>query len=387
MTRAPSERAVLAREYDLLVVGGGLIGCAVAWGAAREGARVAVIDGEDGAYRASVGNFGLLWTQGKGIGAPAYAQWTRQAVRLWAQFAAELTEASGLDIGFEQRGGLAFVLSEAEAEKRMAQLAPPGSPRDDFAVEFIAAEELRKTMPALGPEVYGATFCRMDGAVNPLPLLQGLRIALERSGVTMLSGRTVEQIEPGQGGFSVHLGLDGNVRGERLLLAAGLGSRELGRGVGLDLAVFPQRGQLMVTARAAPFLHMPTSAIRQMPEGTVLLGSTQENVGFDKSIGVPQLGQIAQRVVRIFPRIAELNLVRSWSCLRVMTPDGLPIYQQSERYPGAFAATAHSGVTLAGIHALTLAPALLAGRLPPDVEAFAAGRFADWQAHAGGSEH
>jgi glycine/D-amino acid oxidase-like deaminating enzyme len=227
----------------------------------------------------------------------------------------------------------------------------------------------------------------MDGAVNPLQLLQGLRIALQRSGVTLLSGRTVERIQPAEGGFSVDLGGGQVVGGERLLLAAGLGSRELGRSIGLDLAVFPQRGQLMITARTEPFLPMPATAIRQMPEGTVLLGSTQENVGFDKSIGVEQLGQIARRVVNIFPQIAELNLVRSWSCLRVMTPDGLPIYQQSALYPGAFAATAHSGVTLAGIHALTLAPAILAGQLPPDVDAFAAGRFADWQAHAGGSEH
>src|SRR5690606_15903376 len=130
-------RARLARDYDLLVIGGGLIGCAVAWGAAITGARVAVIDGEDDAYRASVGNFGLLWTQGKGINAPAYAQWTRKAVRLWEEFAVSLNAASGVDIGFEQQGGLHFLLSEAEAEKRMAQLAPPGAPKDDFAVEFI----------------------------------------------------------------------------------------------------------------------------------------------------------------------------------------------------------------------------------------------------------
>ncbi|MHA6691411.1 NAD(P)/FAD-dependent oxidoreductase [Devosia sp. A449] len=376
----------MATDYDLLIIGGGLIGCAAAWGAARAGARVAIVDGEDGAYRASVGNFGLLWTQGKGVDAPAYANWTRKAVKLWPEFAEALGAVSGVDIGFEQKGGLHFLLSEAEAEKRMAQLAPPGSPKDDFAVEFIAASTLRETMPELGPDVYGATFCKQDGAVNPLLLLQALRIALHKSGVTMLSGKSVDQIRPDGSGFAVSVG-DRQLRAGRLLLAAGLGSRELGRDIGLDLAVFPQRGQLMITARTTPFLHMPTTAIRQMAEGTVLLGSTQENVGFDKSIGVGQLGQIAERVVRIFPRIADLDLVRSWSCLRVMTPDGLPIYQQSERYPGAFAATAHSGVTLAGIHALMLAPAILSGQLPQDVEAFAADRFGDWQSHTGGSSH
>ncbi|ODT66481.1 MAG: hypothetical protein ABS75_27295 [Pelagibacterium sp. SCN 63-23] len=376
----------MTNSYDLLVIGGGLIGAATAWGAARAGAKVVVVDGEDNAYRASLGNFGLLWTQGKGINAPAYAEWTRAAIRLWPDFAAALTEASGLDIGFEQRGGLHFLLSEAEAEKRMAQLAPSGSPRDDFAVEFISATTLRATMPDLGPEVFGATFCRRDGAVNPLLLLQALRIALERSGARLLSGRSVEGIRPLGGGFAISLA-DQEIRAGRLLLAAGLGSRELGRSVGLDLAVFPQRGQLMITARTTPLLDLPASAVRQNREGTIMLGSTQENVGFDKSIGVPQLAAIAGRAVRIFPRIAELDLVRSWSCLRVMTPDGYPIYQQSGQYPGAFAATAHSGVTLAGIHALSLAPALLAGRLPAGVESFAADRFGEWDGHTGGSEH
>lgn len=376
----------MATSCDLLVIGGGLIGTAMAWGAARAGAKVIVIDGEDDAYRASVGNFGLLWTQGKGINSPAYAAWTRAAVNQWPEFAQALADISGVDIGFQQNGGLHFMLSEAEAEKRMAQLAPPGAAKDDFAIEFIAASELRRSMPDLGPEVYGATFCRRDGAVNPLTLLQALRVALARSGVSILAGTSVKQIQPSGGSFTVVAG-DHEIRADKLLLAAGLGSRELGQQVGLDLAVFPQRGQLMITARTTRLLDLPASSVRQMPEGTILLGSTQENVGFDKSIGVPQLANIAQRAVRIFPRIADLDLVRSWACLRVMTPDGFPIYQQSEQYPGAFAATAHSGVTLAGIHALTVAPALLSGTLPPALGAFAAGRFGDWQGHAGGSEH
>ncbi|KKB84420.1 hypothetical protein VW29_10735 [Devosia limi DSM 17137] len=376
----------MATSCDLLVIGGGLIGTAMAWGAARTGAKVTVIDGEDDAYRASVGNFGLLWTQGKGINSPAYAAWTRAAVNQWPEFAQALADISGVDIGFQQNGGLHFMLSEAEAEKRMAQLAPLAAAKDDFAIEFIAAAELRRSMPDLGPEVYGATFCRRDGAVNPLTLLQALRVALARSGVSILAGTSVKQIQLSGGSFTVVAG-DHKILADKLLLAAGLGSRELGHQVGLDLAVFPQRGQLMITARTTRLLDLPASSVRQMPEGTILLGSTQENVGFNKSIGVPQLANIAQRAVRIFPRIADLDLVRSWACLRVMTPDGFPIYQQSEQYPGAFAATAHSGVTLAGIHALTVAPALLSGTLPPALDAFAAGRFGDWQGHAGGSEH
>ncbi|MCC6306020.1 MAG: FAD-dependent oxidoreductase [Rhodobacteraceae bacterium] len=372
--------------FDLVVIGGGIIGCAAAWGAASAGGRVAVVDGGDADDRASNGNFGLLWTQGKGVDAPPYAAWTRRSAHLWPEFAAALAEASGIDFGFEQKGGLHFVLSADEAARRMAALAPPGSARDDFAVEFLPAADLGRDIPGLGPEVFGATFCPRDGAVNPLRLLQALRGALARANVAVFQGRRADGIRATGGGFAVSVG-ERQLSGARLLLAAGLANRELGRGLGLELALFPQRGQLLVTERTPPFLPWPGTAVRQMPEGTVLLGSTQENVGFDKSVGVAGLAGIAQRALRLFPHLGGLALVRSWACLRVMTPDGLPIYEESPRFPGAFAAAAHSGITLAAVHARVLAPAILAGGLPADVASFAAGRFADWQPHDGGPEH
>ena len=87
------------------------------------------------------------------------------------------------------------------------------------------------------------------------------------------------------------------------------------------------------------------------------------------------LKKIADRNTRIFPALKEASIIRMWAALRVMSPDGFPIYEQSERFPGAFAATCHSGVTLAGAHALALAPAILDGVLPEALSAFSSGRF------------
>jgi glycine/D-amino acid oxidase-like deaminating enzyme len=86
---------------------------------------------------------------------------------------------------------------------------------------------------------------------------------------------------------------------------------------------------------------------------------------------------MARRAVLTFPWIAELNIVRAWSALRVMAPDGLPIYDESDRFPGAFTANCHSGVTLAGAHADILAPMIAAGGLPPELAPFSARRFHD----------
>ncbi len=82
--------------YDLAVIGGGLVGGAIAWGAARLGASVALIDEGDVAFRAARGNFGLVWVQSKGAGMPPYAHWSRRSAALWPELAAALHEATGI---------------------------------------------------------------------------------------------------------------------------------------------------------------------------------------------------------------------------------------------------------------------------------------------------
>ena len=106
-----------------------------------------------------------------------------------------------------------------------------------------------------------------------------------------------------------------------------------------------------------------------------MLGSSEEDVGFDTSQKPEVMQKIAQRAVRSFPWIAELQVVRAWAALRVMPPDGHPIYDESERFPGAFTANCHSGVTLAGAHARAFAPMVAAGVLDPMMAPFSAQRF------------
>jgi hydrogen cyanide synthase HcnC len=145
--------------------------------------------------------------------------------------------------------------------------------------------------------------------------------------------------------------------------------------VGLHMPVLPLQGQIIVTERVRKLIDYPTHLLRQTDEGTVMLGDSQEDAGFDTTTKVTVLKKIADRNIRTFPALKDASIIRMWAALRVMSPDGFPIYEQSERFPGAFAATCHSGVTLAGAHALALAPAILDGTLPDSLSAFASTRF------------
>jgi len=363
-------------EFDVAVVGGGLVGMPVAWSLAKAGQRVVVLDEGDVAYRPSRGNFALVWVQGKGCGMPRYASWSMASAARWPELAAALREETGLDICYQRPGGLMIALSERELWALDGQLRrlmhQPGM--EPYAYDVIDRPALERMLPKIGPDVVGATYTSLDGHVNSLRLFRALHLAARRSGVIYRPSRRVEGIAAREGGFRLRLA-DAEIAAGRVVLAAGHANAALAPMVGLRAPVRPQRGQIIVTERVEPFLPFPLSQLRQTDEGTVMIGDSLEETGFDANVGTGVLAVMARRAVRTFPMLAELNVVRSWAALRVMTPDGFPIYEQSAAMPGAFLMTCHSGVTLAAAHAFTLPPAILAGSLPDDMSVFSAERF------------
>src|SRR6266851_4913333 len=161
----------LTSTSDVIVIGGGLVGSAVAYGMARDGAQVLLVDEGDDAFGASVGNFGLVWVQGKGLGQPSYAQWTRGSASLWPLFADALRDETGV-----------------------------------------------------------------DAHVNPLKLLLALRKALSNRGGRLVNSERVERIDAQRNGFIVH-GQRQHWTAARVVLAAGLGNRNLAPAVGLQAPV------------------------------------------------------------------------------------------------------------------------------------------------------
>jgi len=364
------------RGHDIAVLGGGLVGSAIAWGLTRLGARVALLDEGDVAFRASRGNFGLVWVQSKGQGMAAYAGWTKRSSDSWAELQDHLRAETGIDAGFARPGGFSLCLSEAELDARIAWMRRLHNQPDmvPYPYEVLDRPALARMLPAIGPEVAGGIFCPIDGHANPLRLLRALHGALKARGADYLPEHAVEGIVRTVAGFEIDT-TKGKLGAQQVVLTAGLGNARLAPMVGLTAPVRPQRGQIVVTERAARFLDHPMVTIRQTDEGSVMIGDSQEEAGFDTQVGAPILATMAERAVRMFPRLGQLGVVRTWAALRVMTPDGFPIYQQSISHPGAFLATCHSGVTLAAAHALHLAPHILGGHLPTSFAPFGPARF------------
>lgn len=363
------------QEIDTLVIGGGVVGMSIAYGLARAGERVRLLDEGDDAFRAARGNFGLVWVHGKGVGNPDYARWTMAAAYRWPKLAADLEELTGVDVELSQPGGLTMFLSERELEKRAADLMSIRQALGEhYPFEVLNHEEVRAISPLIGPDVVGALYGPLDGHVSPLRLLRGLFIGFKSRGGELVSAGQVKRIEHRFGEFTVHSEGATHVAA-RIVLAAGLGNRDLAPMVGLRAPISPSRGQILVTERMQPFLHHPTMHVRQTGEGVVQIGDSKEDVGFDDGTTVDQIATIAQRASRLFPVLSNANVVRAWGALRVMTSDGLPIYQASTSHPGAFLVTCHSGVTLAPMHAESLVSWMRGGIEPSDIQTFKAERF------------
>ena len=360
---------------DTLIVGGGLVGSAIACGVASSGAKVMVLDGGDLDFRASRGNFGLVWVQGKGAEFPEYARLSGIAARQWPDFAAELLAATGVDVGLQQTGGYDFCLNPEEWWAREHEMRQVALHTDDaFEYQMLGNEALRERIPQVSDEVLGASYSPQDGHVNPLYLLRALHQRMHDLGVDYQAHQTVQSSRRDNHRFVIKTSTH-RFNCERVVFCAGLSNQRLCRDLGMHIPVRPLRGQLLITDRVPAFLPAATLQVRQTGEGTLQIGDSHEDVGLNESTTLEVITRLARRAVRIFPHLEQVRLNRAWAALRVMTPDGVPVYHQSAEHPGAYAISCHSGVTLAALHAREIADWICNGSGADLVAPFSAERF------------
>ncbi|PSJ56074.1 NAD(P)/FAD-dependent oxidoreductase [Pseudaminobacter soli (ex Li et al. 2025)] len=363
-------------ECEMAVVGGGLVGAALAWGLARSGIQTMVLDGEDLDLRASRANFALVWVQGKGLGAPHYALWSKASAERWPELAAALAGDTGIDVSLSQRGAFSFALSRCELDAWRIELETIAEQTRGAAApyEVLGADETRERVPGLGRDVVGSIYSPTDGHVNSLRLFRALHVGMKARGVNYRAHHGVKNIEPIKDGFRL-IGSWGEVHARRIVLAAGLDNERLAPMVGLSAPLKRSKGQILVTEKCAPFFDYASTTIRQADEGGVMIGDSEETHSSAIATNQDISAVLAHRAIRVFPALADVNVVRSWTGFRVKTMDGLPIYEQSATHPAAFIAVCHSGVTLAANHALVVAPQIAAGRLAAELSPFHSWRF------------
>lgn len=363
-------------EAEFAIIGGGIVGLSLAYGLLKRGKSVCIWDEGDSAFRASRGNFGLVWVQSKGLHKPAYAQWTRASARAYRSFADEIETVSGLPLNLQQDGGYIIHMSEdsLDADRKLYE-GLRNRLGGDYPFEVMGHNALKTEEPNIGPKVAGALYCREDGHVNPLRLLRGLTIAVRQLGGTVRTGHRVTDVQPQSAGFTITDQNNTTMVAEKVVLAAGLGAMTLGPQLGFTAPIRPQQGQIIITEKLPKLMNRPNVEVRQVDEGGIQIGASSAEVGLNDREDVATVAGLAAHAVDMFPKLARARMLRSWAALRIMSPDGLPIYQRSVRHPGAFFVTCHSGITLAAAHAGVLGDWLTDSAEQPDLTAFGEDRF------------
>ena len=286
----------------------------------------------------------------------------------------EIEELTERQLGYSRPGGLEICFDEHEIKVRKDKLSRLKSHQPNFSFEVLRRNSVCDIISDVGDDVVGAIYSPADGHVNPLYLLQGLQAAFKAKGGKIINGESISEITKDETRYKLKTKISSHFA-EQIVLAAGLGNRKLGASLGLDIPVKPLRGQIAVTERIKKFFPYAATQIRQTEEGSIMIGVSHEDVGLDDGTDPKIMNKISKSAIRAFPLLAKTQVVRVWGALRVMTPDGYPIYEESTICPGVFAVACHSGVTLAAAHAYDLAASLYHKRLPKILFSMTSNRF------------
>ncbi len=359
---------------SVLVVGGGIIGCATAHELARRGCRVTVLERGTPGGEASSAAAGLLAPLGESARPGPFQQLALESWRLYPEVVAELGRVTGIDVEYMTTGTLYPLFTsrdlEAAHERRSWPLAR------EFGIQIVGDSELRGLEPALAKDLPAALLVRGDHWVNNQRLVTAYAAAAARRGVEIRTGAEVGRIVVERGGVGAIM-VDGErLEAERVLLAAGAWSGTLAAGLGATLPVGPVRGQMLAVANIPPLLthavHGDEVYLVPRPSGELLIGATVEKVGFVRAVTPEGLGGLIRAAMALVPNLGARPITRSWCGFRPWAPDGLPVLGPWPGIAGLYVATGHfrNGILLAPITAALLTRCIVDGDIPSSLTPF-----------------
>ncbi|ARL21131.1 NAD(P)/FAD-dependent oxidoreductase [Burkholderia pseudomallei] len=365
---------------DVLVIGGGLIGCSTALHLARRGVTVRVIEKDYVARHASGVNAGGVRTLGRAL---PELPLSIAANRLWRT----LPDLVGSDGGFKAVGQIRVAETEDQLERLRTRSRTVAALGLDYVERVIDVDELYDRLPALAPHCVGGLLVEDDGYALPYSTTLAFQREAERRGALIHQGVTAGIPTYAHGQWTVRTSEGACYRAPTLVNAAGAWGGRLAAALGDAVPLQPNGSMLMVTARMAPFVGPVVGAagrslsFKQFPNGTVLIGGGHRAaVDLDTngtSLALEGLARAARTAIDLFPVMRTARAVRFWSGIEGFLPDGLPVIGPSCGSPSAFHAFGFSahGFQLGPIVGQLLAELISEGRASLPIEAFRVDRF------------
>lgn len=362
-----------------MIVGAGVVGCAVAYELARRGASVTVVDDRPtgmGATQASAGMLAPFNEAGEG---GALLELTVRSLGLFDDFVARVSSDTGLSVNYHRTGTLEVALAP-DALDRLAALGDTLAARN-IEAEWLNASGVRAREPGVSSSAIGGLLIPTHGFVGAVELTRALEAAARRHGARAVEHGHVRRLSHRHGELLLETDR-GSLRGDAVVIAAGswTGQIEI-EGATARPPVKPVRGQLLQLGWTGRPLERTTWGERcymvPWPDRTVLVGATVEDAGFDERTTVDGVRQLIDAACELVPDSRQASMIAAKAGLRPETPDRLPMVGWSRAAPGLMYATGHyrNGILLAPLTAQLVANAIIDGQRDPVLEWTSPARF------------
>ncbi|MCH7698280.1 MAG: glycine oxidase ThiO [Chloroflexi bacterium] len=366
---------------DVIVVGAGIVGCAIAYELTRRGASCIVIDSRLVGMAATNAAAGIL--------AP-YAEFQRpstlvsiglESLTLYPRWVEQLREeVPGIDVEFQLNGVLRVAFNDGE----MADLRKGLAYQDETGLELIEldAATIREVEPRLSPEVVGGLLCPDEGQVSNQLFTLALSRAAKQRGARFYERSPVTGFRRSRGRVTTVRTTTGDCACDHLVLAAGPWTRKLAKKLGADVPTRPIRGQMIALGgMSTPIRHVvwgPRGYLLPRANGLVFAGATVEDVGFRFGTTKHGLAQVRRGAFELVPQLRHAREHFSWFGLRPNSPDGLPILGALPGWENVTLATGHfrSGILLAPVTGKLIAEEIVSNKPTDRLTPFRPGRFA-----------
>jgi glycine oxidase len=371
----------MARPSDIIVVGAGIIGCAIAEELSRRGASVEIVDERAVGMGATQASAGVLAPYIEATEGSPLLDLTVRSLDLFDEFVTRISSAAGFAVPYRRTGTIDVAANDAELrvlEARAAALGKRGVP-----ALLLDGAGTREEEPLVGDGAVGALQIDSHGFVAAADLTRALVAAARRYGAQLIEPSRARRISRRNEDMVVETDR-GSLSSSAVVLAAGSWSGEIAiDGVPARVPVRPVRGQLLALGWSGTPLRRVTWSSRcylvPWDDGTLLVGATVEEAGFDERATVAGVRDLLDAVSELVPHAWTAGFRGARVGLRPATSDGLPVIGASRVLPNLMYATGHyrNGVLLAPVTAKLVADAMLDNRIDPMLAAVNPSRFGD----------
>ena len=364
---------------DILIIGGGVIGLSLAYELAGQGAKVRLVDRGPLGREASWAGAGILPPPGSHPQRDPYTELFRISGELYPKWSAQLREETGVDNGFRQCGGI-YLAADAADEDDLHRAAAEWRVRGIHA-EPLGAGQLVEREPALAEgrvcqQLRAGWWLPEEGQVRNPRHLKALALACARRGVELSPGVAVEGFDIAAGRVAHVVTSAGRMAVGQICVTSGPWSKSLLSRLGIEVPMRPVRGQMVLLSSPRPVLRSVINVGKQYlvprPDGRILVGSTEEDAGFDKRTTAQAVAGLLDFAVHVAPLLGDLPIEQCWAGLRPGSHDQVPYLGRVPGCENAFVATGHfrNGLQLSPATALVMCRLMLGANPGVDLAPF-----------------